>query len=94
MSAADFRAVILEWASRKGIIPADMQPLSFAYVVARKIMNEGSKLYRQGGRKDIFTPEIERVEDEINDAVSDTFRVVMNDIIGQILRFKNTGVWQ
>ena len=94
MSAADFRAVIAEWATRKGIVPQDMGVQSFAFVVARKIMNEGSKLYRQGGRKDIFTPEIERVQDEINDAVSDTFRVVMSDIIGQILRYKNTGVWQ
>lgn len=94
MNAQDFQMIIFEWASRKGIIPADMKPLSFAYVVARKIMNEGSKLYRQGGRKDIFTPEIERVQDEINESISGTFRAVMSDIIGQILRFQNFGTWQ
>lgn len=94
MSAQDFRAVIEQWATRKGIVPAGMKPQSFAYVVARKIMNEGSKLYRQGGRKDIFTPEIERVQDEINESISGTFRAVMSDIIGQILSYQNYGTWQ
>ena len=94
MSAQDFRAIIEQWATRKGIVPAGMKPQSFAYVVARKIMNEGSKLYRQGGRKDIFTPEIERVQDEINESISGTLRAVMSDIIGQILRFQNFGAWQ
>ena len=94
MSAQDFRAVIEQWATRKGIVPAGMKPQSFAYVVARKIMIEGSKLYRQGGRKDIFTPEIERIQDEINENISGTFRAVMSDIIGQILRFQNFGTWQ
>ena len=94
MSAQDFRAVIEQWATRKGIVPAGMKPQSFAYVVARKIMNEGSRLYRTGGRKDIFTPEVERVQDEINENISGTFRAVMSDIIGQILRFQNFGAWQ
>lgn len=94
MSAADFRSVIAEWATRKGIVPPDMGVENFAFVVARKIMADGSKLYRQGGRKDIFTPEIERVQDEINESISGTFRAVMSDIIGQILRYKSTGVWQ
>ena len=94
MTAQQFRAVIADWATRKNIVPRGMTVDSFAFVVSRKIMNEGSKLYRSVGRNDIFTQEVERTEDEIRESVSDTFRVVMRDIIGNILRFKNTNVWQ
>lgn len=46
-----FRETIREWISNRGL---DLSP----YLVARKIMRKGSKLYREGGREDIFTVEI------------------------------------
>lgn len=94
MSAADFRDIIEQWATRKGIVPPDMTPKSFAFVVARKIMRSGSKLYRTGGRTDIFTPEVERAMKNVNDVVGATLTAQVSEIVTQILNYKQTGQWQ
>lgn len=47
-----FVDIIDEWATAKGLA---LSP----YLVARKIMTDGSKLYRDGGRTDIFTPVVD-----------------------------------
>jgi hypothetical protein len=38
---------------------------SIAFLIQRKIGNEGSSLFRQGGRKDIFTPPFERLAENL-----------------------------
>lgn len=55
---ANFKDIILKWMQAKGInVP---QPKTFAYLVARKIMIEGTALYRIGGRSDIYSEEINK----------------------------------
>lgn len=46
-----FRDIVGEWIEAKGL---DLNP----YLVARKIMREGSALYRMGGKPDVYSEEI------------------------------------
>ena len=58
-----FYHIIYQWMQDKGIQVE--KPKSFAYLVARKIAREGTKLYRQGGRDDIYSSEIPKTEESI-----------------------------
>lgn len=53
---AGFWKIIRQWIDDKGI-HVD-KPNSFAYLVARKIAREGTQLFRNGGRNDIYSPEV------------------------------------
>ena len=53
---AGFWKIIRQWMDDKGI--QVQKPDSFAYLVARKIANEGTQLFRNGGRDDIYSPEV------------------------------------
>lgn len=55
-----FRDIIQEWIDAKGL------SLN-AYLVARKIMNAGTSLYREGGRDTIYSREIPGTIDRINE---------------------------
>lgn len=65
-----FVETIAKWMTDKGIEGVS------AYLVARKIMREGSKLYRDGGRKDIFTPVMEDIEQRIDAELSSIFETI------------------
>lgn len=65
-----FVETIAKWMVDKGIEGVS------AYLVARKIMREGSKLYRDGGRKDIFTPVMEDIEERIDAQLSSIFETI------------------
>lgn len=58
-----FYHIILQWMKDKRINVE--KPKTFAYFVARKIAREGTKLYRQGGRDDIYSNEIPKTEESI-----------------------------
>lgn len=64
-----FYQIIQQWVKDKGI-QVD-KPKTFSYFVARKIAREGTQLYRNGGRDDIYSKEIEH-----------TTRVIMERIFG------------
>ena len=49
---------ILAWVQARGIIPEKGTQEGLAFGIAKKIGLLGSKLYRDGGRKDIITSEI------------------------------------
>lgn len=66
-----FVDTIAQWMSDKGITDAS------AYLVARKIMNEGSSLYRSGGREDIFTPAMKEAEQRIDKEISALFESII-----------------
>lgn len=51
-----FYKIILDWIEAKGIRVE--KPKAFAYFIARKIAREGTQLYRDGGRDDIYSKEI------------------------------------
>lgn len=63
-----FVQIIKDWANMKGL---DIN----AWLTARKIMREGSKTFREGGRKDIFTPEIDTTLDNIGTRLAGLFVV-------------------
>lgn len=65
-----FVETIAKWMVDKGIEGVS------AYLVARKIMREGSKLYRDGGRQDIFTPVMEDIEQRIDAELSSIFETI------------------
>ena len=64
-----FYQIIQQWVKDKGI-QVD-KPKTFSYFVARKIAREGTQLYRNGGRGDIYSKEIEY-----------TTKVIMEQIFG------------
>lgn len=58
-----FYHIILQWVKDKGIQVE--KPKTFAYFVARKIAMEGTSLYRQGGRDDIYSNEIPKAVEAV-----------------------------
>lgn len=65
-----FVETIAKWMTDKGIEGVS------AYLVARKIMREGSKLYRDGGKQDIFTPVMGDIEQRIDAELSSIFETI------------------
>ena len=61
-----FRDIIEDWVRVKGL---DLSP----YLVARKIMREGSALYRAGGQPDVYSDEIPRTIDDLRQALVKAF---------------------
>lgn len=69
-----FVDIIADWLNRKG--------LSFsAWAVATKIMSKGSALYLSGGRRDIFTNEIEATKEEIGASIGQLYMKTVRDIM-------------
>lgn len=66
-----FCQIILQWVKDKGI-QVD-KPKSFAYLVARKIASEGTKLHREGGTVDIYSQEIPKTVQNILDRLFGVF---------------------
>lgn len=71
----NFQQIIIKWMADKGIKPAPIPYLTnrphkytpeqrgvlrMSYFVAKKIRETGTKLFREGGRADIYSPEIEK----------------------------------
>lgn len=66
---ANVRGKLFDWSIRAGIqFDTESQRRSFAFLLRRKIFNEGTALYRAGGRKDIYTPEIDGMIEKISNA--------------------------
>ena len=49
---------ISRWIDAKGIIPQDISKKSLAFLIARKIAREGTKLFRQGEPSGVITDNI------------------------------------
>lgn len=62
--------VIEQWVKAKPV-PSDISPRSLAFLIARKIGEEGSLLYRQGGKSGV-------ISDHIND------QVIQDDLIANL----------
>ena len=67
---ANFRQILKQWAINKGIIFQNESQLNtFAYFLANKIAREGTKQFRTGVKKDIYTTPIndfaERITNEL-----------------------------
>lgn len=79
---------ILEWVDAKGIQPrdADTSIESLAWAITKNIHKFGTRLYRSGGRKDVFSNEIPKTIDNINNRISEFFLMRANDINEQIAK--------
>lgn len=66
-----FTGIILQWMEDKGIQVE--RPQSFAYLVARKIAREGTRLYRSGETEDIYSTEMQNTVVRIGEAVTGIF---------------------
>lgn len=80
----NFRAIIAQWIIDKGIPvqPVEVKRvtdrdghtralLRMAGAIAWKIRTEGSRLHREGGRSDIYTPAVKRAEEAIKQYLND-----------------------
>lgn len=76
--------VILQWIKDKPIA-SDINPRSLAFLIARKIGEEGSLLYRQGGKSGVISEVIndKAVKEGLIDVLSESFR---NYIINEFVR--------
>lgn len=79
--------VIEAWVRAKPIA-SDISPRSLAFLIARKIGEEGSLLYRQGGKSGVISEEINGkvIKEKLIDVLSESFRdYVINEFIRKSL---------
>lgn len=69
-----FADIIGEWIKNRGL-----EGKLNKWAVARTIIRDGSSLYREGGRDDIYTPEIQRTLDNIGNRIIEGYRVLVTD---------------
>lgn len=67
-----FADIIGEWIDKRGL---DLNKWAVAHTIIRK----GSKLYREGGRADIYSPELQPTIDRIGDRILDQYAVLVTD---------------
>ena len=67
-----FADLIGEWIDAKGL---DLNK----WAVAHSIMTKGSKLYRSGGRSDIYSNELPKTMDAIGKRVLDRYAVLITN---------------
>lgn len=79
-----FYQIIQQWAIDKGISVPDIK--SFSYLVARKIAREGTEMYRTGQKKDIYSTDVEKTIQEIENRVLGRFDTEVEHIN---LNFRN-----
>lgn len=67
-----FADLIGEWIEAKGL---DLNK----WAVAHTIIHKGSKLYREGGRADVYSPELQKAIDRIGDRILNQYAVLVTD---------------
>lgn len=75
--------VIEKWVKDKPIT-SDISPRSLAFLIARKIGEEGSLLYRQGGNSGVISKSIneQRIKEGLIDKLNSSFRdYVINEFV-------------
>lgn len=91
----NFQAIIRQWMSDKGIVatpipyktnrphkytPQERGDMALSYLIARKIRKDGTKLYRDGGRSDIYSNVIPAIKERIKSRIMDLLRVEFKNI--------------
>ena len=85
---AGFRQIIYQWMQDKGV-HADVSgrrsqysaDMSMAYLIARKIANEGSRLYRDGGRDDIYSNVLPLTIEKVSDEITNIYLINIKSIM-------------
>lgn len=78
-------SVIEEWVKNKPIA-SDINTKSLAFLIARKIGEEGSLLYRQGGNSGVISDFINqtKIQEDLINLLTDSFRdYVINEFINK-----------
>lgn len=81
-----FTDILFQWATDKGIITqfgdTESKQRSVLYVVGQSIKAHGTRLYREGGRLDIFTnvinEELPKLEDDVSFFVKQSIAEIFN----------------
>lgn len=92
----DFVGIIRQWIIDKGInvreipyvrkgwkpkyTPKERGLRAMAGAIAHSIKTNGTSLYRKGGRKDVYTPYIDKAEQRINEALGMWFEKTLTTI--------------
>lgn len=84
----NFREILYEWSIDKGIqFDTERERASFAYLLAKKIQKEGTELFREGGRADVYSNEIPPTIVSIQQKMKDLFITKFKSI--KLNLFKN-----
>jgi len=81
-------SVIEQWIKDKPITPDGISTKSLAFLIARKIGEEGSLLYRQGGKSGVISNSIndQVIKEKLTDVLTDNFRdYVINEFVRKSL---------
>jgi len=81
-------SVIEQWIKDKPITPYGISTRSLAFLIARKIGEEGSLLYRQGGKSGVISKSIndQVIKEKLTDVLTDKFRdYVINEFVRKSL---------
>lgn len=70
---------ILNWLQSRGMQLEGSSNLRMAWGIATNISKFGTKLHQSGGRKDIYTNEIEKFKSEIYKEVKEALIVIVRD---------------
>lgn len=84
-------SVIEQWIKDKPIA-SDINPRSLAFLIARKIGEEGSLLYRQGGNSGVISDFINetKIQEDLINLLTDSFRdYVVNEFINKSVNGNN-----
>jgi hypothetical protein len=84
-------SAIEEWVRNKPIA-SDINPRSLAFLIARKIGEEGSLLYRQGGKSGVISDFIndQKIKEDLVDLLDDNFReAIINEFIKKSVNGSN-----
>jgi len=73
-----FYHIILDWAKQKGIQVDNIK--SFAYLTAQKIAREGTAIFRQGGKSDVYSDKIPATVETINKQLLSLFKTEITTI--------------
>lgn len=101
----NFRQIIAAWVIAKGL-PLQLKPikretgrdaytralLAAAGAIAWNLYKRGTKLYRDGGRSDIYTPALEELENKIVARLIPSFDAAITENIGQYGRNNNKNI--
>lgn len=77
----NFADILLQWSIDKSIqFDSDRERKSFAYLLAKKIQKEGSQLFRDKGRADVYSNEIPIAIENIARRLSEEMKLQIESI--------------
>ncbi|MFZ4412456.1 MAG: hypothetical protein ACOYOV_05170 [Bacteroidales bacterium] len=77
----NFYLIIKKWTKDKGLtFESETERGTFSYFVAKKIAEEGTMLFKEGGRNDIYSVEIPKTINKIAERITERFITEITNI--------------